>query len=85
MGGQASGPCSLVVAGQVLRFLTRLPKDGAHEMRRPNELTLYQFQYRSEVELSGSSDIADAACKSHRRANSAGVDHASAEWGRLSL
>jgi hypothetical protein len=40
-------------------------------------LTLSPFQYRSEVELSGSSDIADAACWPHRRANSAGVDQAS--------
>lgn len=48
-------------------------------------MTLNPFQYRSEVELSGSSDIAAAACRRLRRANSAGVDHSNAEWGRFSL
>lgn len=49
------------------------------------KLTLYPNQYRSEVETSGSSDIAVAACRQQRRAKSAGVAHPSAEWGRLSL
>lgn len=48
-------------------------------------LTLYPFQYHSEVETSGFSDIAVAACRQQPRANSAGVAHSSAEWGRLSL
>ena len=48
-------------------------------------LTLSPFQYRSEVELSGSSDIAAAACRRLRRANSVGVDQSNAEWGRFSL
>lgn len=48
-------------------------------------VTLYPNQYRPEVETSGSSDIAVAACRQQRRAKSAGVAHPSAEWGRLSL
>lgn len=34
-------------------------------------LRLSPFQYRSEVEITGSFDIADAGCRPHRRANSA--------------
>jgi len=48
-------------------------------------VTLHPIQYRSEVELSGSSDIAAAACRRLRRANSVGVDQSNAEWGRFSL
>ena len=48
-------------------------------------VTLYPIQYRSEVEISGSVDIAVAGCSQQRRANSAGVSQSSAEWGRLSL
>ena len=45
------------------------------------KLTLYQFQYRSEVETSGFSDIAVAACRQQRRANSAGVTPSSGRSG----
>ena len=48
-------------------------------------LTLYPIQYRSEVGTSGSSGIAIAGSSRQLRANSAGVDQSSAEWGRLSL
>lgn len=58
---------------------------GSWETVGEPSLTLSPFQYRSEVELSGSSDFAAAACRRLRRANSAGVDHSSAEWGRFSL
>jgi hypothetical protein len=48
-------------------------------------LTLYPIQYRLEVEIPASFEIAVAGCSQQRRANSAGVAQSSAEWGRLSL
>jgi hypothetical protein len=48
-------------------------------------MTLYPIQYRSEVEISGSSEIFVAGSCLQRRANSAGVVQSSDEWGRLSL
>jgi hypothetical protein len=55
---------------------------GSRDLRL---LTLDPFQYRPEVEISGSFDIAVSASRQQRRANSAGVAHSSAECGRLSL
>lgn len=48
-------------------------------------MRLNPFQYRSEVEISGSVATADWAERSAWRANSAGVVHPRAEWGRASL
>ena len=43
------------------------------------EVTLYPIQYRSEVEISGSSEIVVAGSCLQRRANSAGVVQSSDE------
>jgi hypothetical protein len=48
-------------------------------------LSLTPNQYRSEAEISGSFETATLAERHVRRAYSAGVDHANAEWGRASL
>jgi hypothetical protein len=42
---------------------------------RDRHVTLYPIQYRSEVEMSGSSGIAGAGCSRNRRANRADVAH----------
>lgn len=53
--------------------------------QKPGGLTLYSIQYRSEVEISGSSEIVVAGSCLQRRASSAGVTQSSDGWGRLSL
>ena len=68
-----------------LRFSSARRFQERRRPRYPGTLTLSPIQYRSEVEISGSSEIVVAGSCLQRRANSAGVVQSSDEWGRLSL
>ena len=57
----------------------------ANWLVRLQGVRLTQFQYRSELAISGSSDASDIACWPQRWANSSGVNHCNAVWGRASL
>lgn len=56
-------------------------RPAAPVRHRPGDLTLYSIHFRSEMEISGSSEIVVAGSGLQRRANSAGVIQSSDEWG----